>query len=216
MRRKCCFILIIILVLFAGCNYYEGPEDIGFQIACASSFTNGTINVKNEAAKGETVILTAFPYNHYHLARVTVQNVTTKESILVSGDGNERTFTMPADPVKVTEALFEVDAGVFYGITMASQYLHGELTSIDGDRYKAGIASEGETVTLLILPEPGYELASVYIKGKTTENAIPPGIGGYIIDNANKKLTFTMPGEDVHVNQTAVDGGPIFKLINGN
>jgi len=214
MQRKCYFILIVILVLFAGCNYYEGPRKLGFQIV-VGQLDNGTISVKNEAEAGEEITLIASsPNDYFYLYAVLVRDGISNDVIPVSGTGNKRTFIMPANPVKIT-ASFELNAGV-YTIKMPSQYANGDIFSINGDRYDAGYGRQGDTITLLFLPEKGYKLSSVYITGQTTGNAIPPGAGGYTIDNVNKKLTFIMLDEDVFLNQTDAGGGPIFTPINGN
>jgi hypothetical protein len=203
---------MVILVLFAGCDNNDGADNpVKFSIAIGGPFGNGTINVKDdlrEAAKGKTITLIASPANYFHLSSITVKGEKSDEVILVSGDGNERNFVMPAEPVKVTAASFQLDTGV-YNITMAGQYYNGYLTSTDGNRYNAGYAREGETVTLLIVSDDGYYLSSVRIVGKTTEEPIPPS--SITIDNENNRLTFTMPADDVIIPD--YNNGPIFLPI---
>jgi guanyl-specific ribonuclease Sa len=184
---------------------------VKYAVTIGGPFGKGTISVKDgitEAAAGGTITLIAVPDNYYRSVSVTVKGEASDGAVTVSGTGNEWTFTMPPEPVKVTAAAFDLDAGV-YGITMMGQYYNGWVTSTDGNRYNAGYAREGETVTMLIVPESGYRLASITIKGKTTGQPIP--VSSITIDNDNNKLTFIMPGEDVVVPD--FDNGLIFSLI---
>jgi len=202
MLKKCCFILTVIFVLFAGCtnDNDSGKKPVTFSISIdRERFGSGTIRVKDnlkEAAKGKKITLIATPDNYYRLASVTVKGEESDDTIPVSGDGNERTFTMPGEPVKVTAASWAFESGV-YGITIMGQYYNGWVTSLDGDRYNAGVARAGDTVTLIIVPEDGYYLSQIFIKGKTTGNNVPDA--DITIDNVNKKVTFKMPDEEVGI-----------------
>lgn len=64
----------------------------------------------NEAAEGKTVTIKATPATHYHLASVTVKDASDA-TVAVSGEGNTRTFVMPAKAVTIS-GTFEQDAKV--------------------------------------------------------------------------------------------------------
>lgn len=61
----------------------------------------------NEAAEGKTVTIKATPATHYHLASVTVKDASDA-TVAVSGEGNTRTFVMPAKAVTIS-GTFEQD-----------------------------------------------------------------------------------------------------------
>jgi hypothetical protein len=195
---------MVILVLFAGC----ADKPVKFSITIGGPFDNGTIHVKDgltEAAQGETVTLIAVPAHYFCLTGITVKEETSNAAIQVSGAGNERTFTMPPQPVKVPAAVFDLEEGA-YSITMMGQYYNGDLTSMAGSSYDGGYAKEGETVTLIIVPRTGYYLDSVKITGKSTGVPIPET--SIEINNITNKLDFIMPAENVVIN--GYNDGPIF------
>ena len=206
MRKKCGFILTVILVLFAGCLDPVGTDKPKFPIAINGPFTGGTVRLKGNrrATEGEKITLIAVPAeNGLCLDSVTVKgesgSVIGVSGIDVSGYRKERTFTMPSEPVTVTAVSFQQG----YGITMAGQYSNGSVTSTDGSPYNAGYAVPGDIITLIIVPDEGYYLAAVIIKGKSTENEIPAKI-----DNRKNRITFIMPDEDVDI--AGYENGLIF------
>ena len=70
------------------------PATYGVNIG---TFANGSVSAdKTAAATGETVTLTVYPSSGYELASISATGVT------LSGNGNTRTFTMPAQAVTVT------------------------------------------------------------------------------------------------------------------
>jgi len=207
MRGKCIhqgaagiIILCVILALCVGCNgdsdngpENKPPEPVKYSIDTSGTFSNGTISVKNnikEAAEGDTITLIAEPAKNFYLVLLIVKGTESNTNVSLSGSGNERTFTMPSEPVSVTGAAF-MPSVQEYGISIGSQYVYGAVTTEDGHPY-LGRAQEGQTVTLIIIPEPGYYLSSLTVEGKTSGDIIKVTIG-------EGTATFIMPGEDVNI-----------------
>jgi len=204
MHRKYGFMLMaVMLVLFAGCP--DGDFDkLEFSIT-GGTFEHGDIAVRDNlgaAAKGKTVTLVALPDlndDRYYLTSVTVTGKDGYGTVIpVSGGWNVRTFTMPAEPVKVTAASFEA-ADDAYSVYVTGQYVHGKAGGgIDGSKYtKVGYAKPGTTVTLFFEPDPGYYLANVIIIKRTSDERIDA-----VIDSAKKEIRFTMPDDDEGVELT--------------
>lgn len=190
------------LVLFAGCTDPVGTDKPKFSITIGGPFADGTVKLKGnrKATEGEKITLIAAPAKlGFCLTTVTVKGESGStidvSGIDVSGYGRERTFTMPSEPVTVTEVSFQ--QGNL--INMMGQYFHGIVTSTDGSLYTAGYALKGEKITLLIQPDEGYYLAAVIIKGKSTQEEIPPSESKIEIDNRKNRLTFIMPDEGVDI-----------------
>ena len=74
--------------------------------------TNGSLatSPSTEAAAGRKVTVTATPATHYQLATLTVKDADDA-TVAVSGEGNVRTFTMPAKAVTIS-GTFEEQAKV--------------------------------------------------------------------------------------------------------
>jgi len=124
--------------------------------------TNGKVTASVEKAlEGETVTLTVTPNKGYKLSKLTVNG---KEVV----DGK---FTMPNEDAKV-EAVFEK---ISYAVKV-EEPTNGKVTA------SVEKAVEGETVTLTVTPNTGYELSKLTVNGKE------------VIDGK-----FTMPAEEVTV-----------------
>ena len=130
---------------------------------------------KATATMGETVTLTATPDQGYELDAFTVSCETINQAVTVNEDG---TFTMPADNVTVT-ATFKLKS---YTITVA-QSQNGTVAA------SAETATMGETVTLTITPDLGYEIDELYYM-KGTEKVTITG------------TSFQMPAGDVEIYAT--------------
>ena len=123
---------------------------------------NGAIAAdKTVAAMGETITVTATPNAGYELDEVFVNGTA------ITGT----TFEMPAEDVEVTATFKAVD----YTITVIAS-ANG---SVVADKATATV---GETVTLSITPNTGYQLSVLKING-----------------NAVLGTTFVMPAEDVEI-----------------
>ena len=120
---------------------------------------NGTLatNPETQAIEGATVTITATPATHYHLATLTVKDASNA-NVAVSGEGNVRTFTMPAKAVTVT-ATFEEDTKYtvnFYvnGSVEKTQNLYAGETAVapsfdacDGFTFKGWVTAAITTET---------------------------------------------------------------------
>ena len=144
-----------------------------------AQISNGTISVNSSAACDSTVTVTATPASGYQLGSITVSN--GQNSVPVSGSGNTRTFTMPANNVTVNATFNPIN----YNITIGS-ISHGSVTAS-----KTSNAHIGDTVTLTIAPETGYILNSV----SATANESSVSLSG----NGSTR-TFTMPAGNVTIN----------------
>ncbi len=75
-------------------------EDIYYSINVDSAIANGSLSVSSRAAYNQTVTISANPSEYYALNSVTVRNGET--NVIVNGDNNTRTFTMPAGNVTIS------------------------------------------------------------------------------------------------------------------
>ena len=139
----------------------------------------------SKAAAGATVDI--LPYNvtdGYVIKNVTV--VSSSDSNKEYYNGNNTSFTMPADAVtvKVSFAPGKPDA---YDIDIQSSS-NGEVTANYSE------AKKGTNVTLQVKPAAGYELEYVKIKSDNGEAVYR---AGDIYDG--NKLDFTMPASNVKI-----------------
>ena len=126
-----------------------------------------------------TVTLTVKPDSGYVLSKLTVKNVTTKEAITVSGSGDTYTFKMPASKVTVS-AEFKKS----YSVSISS-VSNGEVTA---DLTKA---AKGQTVTLTVTPNSGYELDELTVND-----------GDVTVSGSGSTYTFKMPAAKATVKAT--------------
>ena len=144
---------------------------------------NGTITADKETANmGETVTLTVTPNEGYELDQLTVINGTTQVAVEITTEG-KYTFTMPAGNVKVYATFKAID----YTITIEPS----ENGTITADKTTANI---GETVTLTITPNEGYELDQLIVMNGTTQVDVTITTDG--------KYTFVMPAGNVEISAT--------------
>ena len=80
----------------------------------------GAIAIKDYASASKTVTLTVTPGSGYQLDTLTVTGATSNNPVTVSGTGNERTFTMPAENVTVS-ATFKLIPATTPGIPTQNQ-----------------------------------------------------------------------------------------------
>ena len=173
-------------------------EAVKYTVHFSEAISHGTVSAdKSEAIKDDIVTLTVTPDKGYELASLSVTDDTGSS---VSVENNR--FTMPASNVTVTAA-FEA---IKYNVTIPGNLSHGSVTS---DKTEAIM---GDTVTLTVAPNEGYELASLRV-----------------VDAQNAPVTvennqFTMPASNVTVTavfhltwsglQTALSAGGTVKLPN--
>jgi len=143
---------------------------------------NGTVTADKETAKyGETVTLTMEPAIGYEFDQLTVMDGETPISTMLIAEFDgvpSYTFTMPAGDVKVQATFKAID----YDITLVPS-VSGNVTA---DKQTAHV---GETVTLTVTPDNGYELDEIHVMfGETQLTTVSEGEGIH---------TFTMPAGNV-------------------
>ena len=143
---------------------------------------NGTVTADKETAKyGETVTLTMEPAIGYEFDQLTVLDGETPISTMLIAEFDgvpSYTFTMPAGDVKVQATFKAID----YDITLVPS-VSGNVTA---DKQTAYV---GETVTLTVTPDNGYELDEIHVMfGETQLTTVSEGEGIH---------TFTMPAGNV-------------------
>ncbi len=146
--------------------------------------------VIDSANEGDTVEFEVHGNEGYALVSLTVTG-DDSSSITV----NDRSFTMPAQNVTVS--------AVFKPYIQRMYPEHGSITiTVDGQ--EANGAEEGETVTVLVTPEEGYELGRLWVYWMS---------GGFrhsvecTKTSTENTYTFTMPKRGVTVD--AVCGKPL-------
>ncbi len=139
---------------------------------------NGTITVDKETAKyGETVTLTITPNEGYEFDQLTIMNGTTQVAVEITTDG-KYTFVMPAGNVEISATFKAID----YTITITP----AENGTVTADKQTAHI---GETVTLTVTPDKGYELDEIHVMNGTTRLTT--------VSEDEGNHTFVMPANNV-------------------
>ena len=149
---------------------------------------NGAVEAdKTEAAEGDTVTLTVTPDTGYELDALTVTDGSGAAVDVAGPDASgQYTFEMPASAVTVAAAFKEIPAEK-YTVTLADA-TNGTL---EADKTEA---AEGETVTLTLTPDDGYEVDTVsYTPEGGAATAVTPSGGVY---------SFGMPAANVTVAAT--------------
>lgn len=143
---------------------------------------------------GSTITITATPDDGYELSSLTgtyYQNgENTAVELTITGDGNTRSFTMPATGDVNIVATFtnnSTPSVTTYTVSVSSPS-HGSLEVLPTE------AAEAETVTITVTPEDGYKLKentliATYNNDQTLQ----------LTSAGNNQYTFTMPGYNVTV-----------------
>ena len=159
--------------------YKSNNEGNSYSISISSDITNGTVTAnKKKATENDVITLTVTPNNGYELGTMSVVD-NDNQTIILSGSGNTRTFTMPASDVTVSATF----VASIYSVSI-STISNGSITA------NPISAKMGETVTLTIAPDNGYELQSI--------SAVAGGQTVALSGNGNTR-TFTMPANNVTV-----------------
>ena len=139
---------------------------------------NGTVTAdKATANMGETVTLTVTPDEGYEFDQLTIMNGTTQVAVEITTEG-KYTFVMPAGNVEISATFKMTD----YTITIEP----AENGTVTADKQTANM---GETVTLTVTPDKGYELDEIHVMNGTTQVAVT------ITTEGNH--TFVMPANNV-------------------
>ncbi|MBQ6755981.1 MAG: hypothetical protein IJP43_03425 [Oscillospiraceae bacterium] len=139
---------------------------------------NGDFDVPAVAAANATVTITTVPATGYELKDIKVTKDGDKTTVAADKDGNNGTFTMPAENVTVT-ATFQLHD---YSINK-SDMTNGGVTV-------AQTAKMGDTVTVTVNPATGYELETLTVKDSKNGSVT-------VTNNA-----FVMPADDVTISAT--------------
>ncbi len=144
---------------------------------------SGTVTTDKETANmGETVTLTVAPATGYEFDQLRVLDGETQVDVTTTTDG-KYTFVMPAGNVEISATYKAID----YTITIEP----AENGTVTADKETANM---GETVTLTITPNEGYELDEIHVMNGTTQVAVTITTEG--------KYTFVMPAGNVEISAT--------------
>ena len=152
--------------------------DIQRPITIVSNVAGVVTTDKETARYGETVTLTIASAAGYLLEQYSVKDGETPLTLVPAAEEGTYTFTMPAGDVVVSVTFKAID----YNVTFVSA-VNGEVTA---DKKTAHI---GETVTLTVTPDKGYELDAIYVMNGTAQVAVTQAKEG--------EYTFVMPAGDV-------------------
>ncbi len=151
---------------------------ISFPITIIGTENGYVTTSTSSACTGATISLEVYPENGYQLNSLTIASGST--TVNVSGTGNTRTFSMPANGVTITP----IFSAINYSITVANGITNG-LISVNKT-----VATVGETITLTIIPNTNYKLKSLAINGS---NII------VTINGNDNCQTFSMPAQNVNI-----------------
>ena len=152
--------------------------DITRPVTIISNVAGAVTTDKQTARYGETVTLTIPSVAGYILEQYRVMDGETPLTLVPAAEEGKYTFTMPAGEVVVAVSYKAID----YDVTLVPS-VSGTVTA---DKETAHI---GETVTLTVTPNKGYELDEIHVMfGETQLTMVSEGEGIH---------TFTMPAGNV-------------------
>ena len=173
------------------------------------SMTNGSVTAdKTPASEGDTVTLTITPEAGYELDALTVTRSDNGVAVLaVSVDAPSVDFPMPASNVNVS-ATFTKKA---YSVNLGA-VSNGALTP------SASTAQAGDSVTLTVTPEAGYELDALTVtrsdNGESVTVTETSGAGSFTMPASNVTATATFKKISYPVEVQTVTGGAV-SIITG-
>ena len=158
-----------------------------YAVNIAQGITGGTVTPSmTEAANGDKVYLQVQAEDGYRLETLTVTDDITGQVIEVVAY-DQHSFYMSNSSVTVN-ATFVV-ATETYSVTV-SETAGGTVTA-DRDTY-----AQGDTVSLSLVPQEGYQLGQVVVTNVTTGETIP------VASHTNNTKSFIMPDSNVTVTAT--------------
>ena len=167
---------VVVMATFVKNAYFVNISD---------SIVNGTVKATPAYGnKGDEIILTVTPNGGYILDQLSVKRGNTAVSVTELSNGQFK-FKMPAGDV-VVNCTFRSSS---YFVTISDTMTHG--TVVPSGRY----GEQGESITLTVIPEVGYELKTLTITKGGVE--VP-------YTEENGVFTFQMPKGDVVVNATFI------------
>lgn len=174
----------------------EMEEPVTYTVTVMPS-SNGTVTVNtDEAAEGETVVITATPNANYEVDSITVVD-SNGTSVTVTNNS----FTMPGSDVTVTVTFKSTSNtggnGGGGGGSSSSSYTVSVASGIDNGKVTVSpkSASKGDTVTITVTPDSGFELDTLTVTDKNGDKIS-------VTDKGNGKYTFTMPSGKVTIDAT--------------
>lgn len=178
------------------------------QASVMSGDTTGTITIANKAAEDDTVSFSVAPTTGYEIKTVTVTNLLNGATVDVRNTSavgtaataiNTYEFTMPAADVHV-QVTFDTHTpddvhDTAYGISVSNTISNGAVHTNGVNE-----ANEGDTVTLYVTPDSGYEIESVTV---TAANGAAVTVTGGSQQSGDAFLyTFSMPASAVTASAT--------------
>lgn len=155
-----------------------GVNEVKKDTAFDAKTAHGNFDVPEVATAKATVTIETNPDNGYELEAITVKTEANNTEVASSVNGNKGTFTMPEESVTVSAA-FKLRN---YTITKSGM-TNGRVTAAD-------TAKMGETVSLTVTPDTGYELDTLTVKDSQNGDVT-------VTNNA-----FVMPADDVTITAT--------------
>lgn len=150
---------------------------IDYTVTIEPSESGTVIADKATANMGESVTLTITPNEGYEFDQLTVMNGTTQVAVEITTEG-KYTFVMPAGNVEVSATYKAID----YTVTITP----AENGTVTADKETAHI---GESVTLTVTPDKGYELDEIHVMNGTTRLTT--------VSEDEGNHTFVMPANNV-------------------
>lgn len=138
-----------------------GPGDGGHSISYQNG-EGGTVSGPEEAAKGDSVKITVTPGEGYRLEHLNILSGSGTVNYTDNNDGTY-TFEMPDSIVWIVPIFEQVQV---YKITVNPSE-HGSVTASPTE------AAEGDTITLTVKPNPGYELDEVTVTKEGGADTVP-------------------------------------------
>lgn len=174
---------------FGKANYTVGGLDAIQHGTIAASKGGSPVSAENPAQYQDEITLTATPDKGYAFQTVTVTDVAG-QAVAVSGEGDIRTFTMPASNVTVS-ATFEP---LPFPLTSASDPNGAGKVEFSGDGVVTGVdtttAKTGTEVTLTPVSAAGYVFNN-RITAATTEGSEPVTVTDGKLTMAPEAVTVT-------------------------
>lgn len=162
--------------------------------AVTASKNGQPVSETNPANYGDPITLTATPDSGFALSSLSVKD-SRNTMMELSGNGDTRTFTMPAANVTVS-ATFE---GAPYNLTISNEITGGTVTaSSDGLTDNGTKAKAGSKVTLTVTPDTGFDFESLTVT-KTVDNSAVD-----VTKESDTSYKFNMPPDAVSVSATFV------------
>ena len=153
-------------------------DPIQYQVMIADDIQHGNVVANQQtAAAGSVINLTVAPETGYQISELYYKVESSEDAVPISNNS----FEMPAANVTVY-ATFEA---IKYRVSISGSIENGTVTASPTE------ATVGETITLTVTPNNGYQLDKLYYIATGTTTEVP--ITG---------MTFTMPAANVTVYAT--------------